>query len=307
MFGLEKTLEDIGGKAKNFVMGGANEIKNSVDSFNKKWNPYAGGANGSGSTGGNWKYPLTMEGNLDTHTSRLAFTATNVVSGDEPDAGRAKIFGDWKRLMTRDIGTVFMYMPKLQQSYTQNYSEDGRGIIWQMVNAFQSKGGVNNFGDAGAAALQTGVAEVANKAAPGLVRDFSQTVKNQHMTSHFSGTQLRKQKFEFEMRPRNEEELFQMAGLLQFFKANSATSLSAGDTMRTPCRWVIEEITKNTASRHIAPFRFGPAYLVDVTIDKTPDGYWKTFQSGDPIAINLSLEFMEITIVTREDIENIGL
>ena len=45
------------------------------------------------------------------------------------------------------------------------YSEDGRGIIWQMVKAFQSKGGVDNFGDASAAALQTGGAELANNLA----------------------------------------------------------------------------------------------------------------------------------------------
>lgn len=305
MFGLEKTLEDISGKAKNFVMGGANEIKNGVDSFNKKWNPYANGGAGNGSTGGIWKYPLTLQD--QQHSSRLVFTATSPIPGDEPDAGRSKVFGNVKGLKFRDIGAVFLYMPKIQQSYTQMYSEDGRGIIWQMVKAFQSKGGVDNFGDASAAALQTGGAEIANKVAPGLVRDFSQTVKNPHLSSHFTGTALRKQTFDFELRPRNEDELFQMAGLLQFFKANSATSLTAGDTMSTPSRWIIEEISTNTAQRHIAPFRFGPAYLVDVKIDKTPDGYWKTFQSGDPIAINLTLEFMEITIVTRDDIEKLGL
>ena len=306
---LEKLLESATGKAKNFVMGGANEIKNSVNSFNKKWNPYAGSAGSGGSTSkGIWKYPLTLQ---DTqHSSRLAFIATDAISGDEPDAGRSKIFGNMTRLAFKDIGSVFMYMPKIQQSYTQNFSEDGRGIVWQVINAFQSKGGVDNFGNASAAALQTGLSELANTTAPGLVRDFSQTVKNPHLTSHFSGTQLRKQKFEFELRPRNEDELYQIAGLLRFFKANSATSLSAGDTMRTPSRWVIEEIPASDylkGNRHISPFKFGPAYLVDVQVDNSPDGSWKTFESGDPIAFNLSLEFMEITIVTREDIENLGL
>ena len=306
MFDFDKLTSDLSGKASSFVKSGLGDITNGLNSLNKKWNPYAGsGGAVAGQSKGNWKYPLTLQ---DTqHTSRLVFTATNAISGDEPDAGRAKAFGNWKRLKFRDIGSVFMYMPKLQQSYTQNYSDDGRGLIWQMFNAFQANGGVDNFGDAGAAALKTGIAQVANNTAPGLVRDFSQTVKNQHMSSHFTGTQLRKQRFDFELRPRNEEELFQIAGLLQFFKANSATSLSAGDTMGTPARWIIEEISTNSGGRHIAPFRFGPAYLSDVSIDKTPDGSWKTFESGDPIAINLSLEFMEITIVTREDIENLGL
>ena len=127
------------------------------------------------------------------------------------------------------------------------------------------------------------------------------------MSSHFTGTVLRQQKFDFELRPRNMAELVQVAGLIQFFKANSATSLSVGDTMGTPSRWIIEELCTNTAGRIIAPFRFGPAYLTSINIDKTPDGSWKTFESGDPIAMNLTLEFMEITIVTKEDIEKLGL
>lgn len=292
-------------KAKNFVTKTGSDLANKASSLNKQFNAFAGSGNTTGKTAGNWRYPLTLS--EPQHTSRLAFTATNAISGDEPDAGRSKAFGEFKRMMFRDIGSVFLYMPKLQQSYTQNYSDDGRGLIWQMVNAFQSAGGVDKFGDASAAALKTGISQGISTVAPGLTRDFSQVVKNQHMSSHFTGTQLRRQKFEFELRPRNEDELVQIAGLIQFFKANSATSLSSGDTMGTPCRWIIEELTTQKANRHIAPFRFGPAYLADVSIDKTPDGQWKTFESGDPIGINLTLEFIEITIVTKQDIEDLDL
>lgn len=309
MFDIQKTLSDAAtntvDKAKSFVTGAVSSATNELDALNKKYNPFAGSGNVR-PTRGNWKYPMTIQ---DTqHTSRLVFTATNAVGGDEPDSGRAKAFGNWKHMKFRDIGSVFMYMPKLQQTYTQNYSNDGRGLAWQVWQQIQSHGGLGNImGDAGAAALQTIFTQTANGTAPGLVRDFSQVVKNQHMSSHFTGTELRQQKFDFELRPRNVDELIQIAGLLQFFKANSSTSLSAGDTMGTPSRWIIEELCTNTAGRIIPPFRFGPAYLTNITIDKTPDGAWKTFESGDPIAINLSLEFMEITIVTKEDIEKLYL
>lgn len=293
-------------KAKSFVVGAVGSAAQGLENLNDKYNPFANSGGGTTNTRGIFKYPLTIQ---DTqHTSRLVFTATNAVSGDEPDAGRAKAFGNWKHLKFRDIGSVFMYMPKLQQAYTQNYSDDGRGLIWQMWNQIQANGGMGNLiGEAGAAALQTAAAQTAQTVAPGMVRDFSQTVKNQHMSSHFTGTVLRQQKFDFELRPRNMDELVQIAGLIQFFKANSATSLKAGDTMGTPSRWIIEELCTNTAGRIIAPFRFGPAYLTNINIDKTPDGSWKTFASGDPIAMNLTLEFMEITIVTKEDIEKLGL
>lgn len=295
--------DDVTAKANSYISDGADKIK---DGFNKL-TPYGSNNSvGPSNSRGIWKYPATLQ--TPQHTSRLVFTATNAVGGDEPDSGRAKAFGNWKHMKFRDIGSVFMYMPKIQQSYTQNYSDDGRGLLWQMWNQIQANGGMGNLiGDAGAAALKTATAQGLNTVAPGIVRDFSQTVKNQHMSSHFTGTALRQQKFDFELRPRNMDELVQIAGLLQFFKANSATSLSAGDTMGTPSRWIIEELCVDRAARVIEPFRFGPAYLTNVQIDKTPDGAWKTFSSGDPIAINLTLEFMEITIVTREDIEKLGL
>jgi hypothetical protein len=302
MFEFDKMASDLEGKATSFVKSGVSELS----ALNKKYNPFAAGGGGAGRTGGIWRYPLTIAD--QQHTSRLVFTATSSIEGDSPDAGRSKAFGNVKGLKFRDTGAVFLYMPKLQQAYTQNYSEEGRGLIWQLAKAFNSAGGIDKFGDASAAALKTGVTAGIQAIAPNLVRDFYQNVKNQYMSSHFTGTQLRKQKFDFELRPRNEEELFQIAGILQFFKANSATSLvNGGDLLTTPCRWIIEEVSTNYAGRHIAPFRFGPAYLVDVQIDKTPDGQWKTFENGDPIAINLTLEFMEITIVTRDDIEKLGL
>jgi hypothetical protein len=280
-----------------------------ADELGRKFVPFYGkGAGSSGNTLGMYRYPMTL---ADTqHTSRLAFTATNEVVGDEVDGGRSKAFGNYKQLKFKDIGTVFLYMPKLEQTYAQNYEEDGRGLLWQMDKILQSKGGYNMEALMAAAPELAGafIGKKANDLAPGLIQDFAQQVYNQHLSAHFKGTALRTQRFEYELRPRNEEELKQVAGLIQFFKANSATSFGkAGDYLRVPSRWIIEEITNTASERYIPTFKFGPAYLSSVEYDYTPDGSWKTFENGDPIAITLTLEFLEITIVTREDIENYKL
>lgn len=288
--GIDRFVNDMGAAAQSKI----SELYN--DSFLPS---IFGGNEFTSPTTGNWKYPLTME--EDQHTSRLAFNATDAIQGNDGGDQRAKVFGKYGQLKYKTIGTVFLYMPELDVAYSQNFTDDGRGLLWQLNNAVMQAGGYGKIaGEGGVAALKTLGGAVANST--GLVKDFADAVKNQHNSANFTGTQLRRQKFVFDLRPRDINELKQIAGLLQFFKANSATTLNDGDYMRIPSRWVIEEIPSPKAKRIIPPFRFGPAFLTNVHIDYTPDGSWKKFGTGDPIAMTLTLEFMEMTIVTREDI-----
>lgn len=289
--------------AANAVNGVASAAEGGLsDWYNKSFLPSIFGGNEFTSpTTGNWKYPLTME--ETQHTSRLAFNATDAFQGNDGGDQRAKVFGKYGQLKYKTIGTVFLYMPELEVAYSQNFTDDGRGLLWQLNNAVQQNGGYDKIaGSGGIAAVQSMLGNIANNT--GLVKDFADAVKNQHNSANFTGTQLRRQKFVFDLRPRDINELKQIAGLLQFFKANSATTLHNGDYMRIPSRWVIEELPSPSAKRIIPPFRFGPAFLTNVHIDYTPDGSWKKFGTGDPIAMTLTLEFMEMTIITREDIAN---
>lgn len=306
LHGVGSVIDDVSSKGRQFVTSATNSVTSAADRALSSLLPSYGKGSGSvGGSGGSWKYPLTLDDSQ--HTSRLAITATNAVTGDESDSGRSKAFGNYKKLKFKDIGTVFLYMPRISKNYTQTYSEEGRGMMWQMINAFQNGGGMENLGGASMSVLKTAIGDIASNVAAGAIRDFSQTVKNQHLSSTFGGTALRTQKFEFDLRPRNPAELVQIAGLIKFFTANSSSSLIQGDYLRVPSRWIIEEMCSNPEERIIKPFRFGPAYLTAVDVDYTPDGSWKTFKNGDPISFSLSLEFMEITIVTREEIEKLDL
>lgn len=271
------------------------------------WDSITGMLGGSGnntskSIGQIWKYPLTRDG----HTSRLVFNATDAIQGNEEGSRRSEIFGSINTLREKNIGSVFLYMPELETSYTQNYNEDGRGLLWVLNNAIQNGGGYDNlFGQAGVEGAKALVGYELDKHAPSLMKDFGRSVRNKHNSANFTGTALRKQSFTFDLRPRNKEELVQIAGLIKFFKANSATSLVSNDYIRVPSRWYIEEMANQ--GREIPLFKFGPCFLTNIEIDYSPDGGWKTFESGDPIAMKLKLEFMENTIVTREDIQDFDL
>lgn len=265
-----------------------------------------GDGNGTSKTKGIWKFPLTMN---EQHTSRLVFNATDAIQGNEEGSRRSEIFGGLTKLREKNIGSVFLYMPELETSYTQNYNEDGRGLLWVLNNAIQNGGGYDNiFGNAGIEGAKAVLGYELDKHAPSLMKDFGRSVRNKHNAANFTGTALRKQAFTFDLRPRNKEELVQIAGIIKFFKSNSATSLVTNDYIRVPSRWYIEEIQSvGNAKRVIPLFKFGPCFLTNIEIDYTPDGQWKSFESGDPIALKLKLEFMENTIVTREDIQDFGL
>lgn len=304
-FSLKGIVQETTAKANQFA-GNAQRIVQGVANSSAVQS-VLGGDNWTSKTGGTYKFPLTLDDSQ--HTSRLVFNATDAIVSNDGDAGRSKVFGNRKYLKYQTIGSVFLYMPEIETSYVQNYNDDGRSLLWQLNNAVMTNGGYDHLiGSGGEAMIKTLGGEIANRVAPGVVKDFFQSVKNQHNAANFTGTQLRKQKFKYELRPRNEAEMKQIAGLIRFFKANSATSLQQGDFIRVPSRWVIEEmVSPSKGNRYIPPFRFGPAFLTEVSVDYTPDGSWKTFESGDPIAVTLELEFMEITIVTREDIQNYDL
>jgi hypothetical protein len=275
------------------------------------WDDITGLVGGSGNdtskTKGKWMYPLTLQGSH--HTSRLVFNATDAIQGNEPTSRRAEIFGSLTTIREKNIGSVFLYMPELETSYTQHFNEDGRGLLWVFNNAIQKGGGYDHLiGQAGVEGAKAVLGYEMNKHAPSLMKDFGRSVWNQHNSANFTGTALRKQKFTFDLRPRNQAELVQIAGMIKFFKANSATSAVSNDYIRVPSRWYIEEVEASGVSNRIIPvFKFGPAFLTSVEIDYTPDGTWKSFETGDPIAIKLTLEFIENTIVTREDIQDFNL
>jgi hypothetical protein len=275
------------------------------------WDSITGMLGGSGNntskTTGKWVFPLTLQGSH--HTSRLVFNATDAIQGNEEGSRRAEIFGGLSKLRLKNIGSVFLYMPELETSYTQNYNEDGRGLLWVLNNAIQNGGGYDNlFGQAGVEGAKAVLGYELDKHAPSLMKDFGRSVRNKHNSANFTGTALRKQAFTFDLRPRNREELVQIAGLIKFFKSNSATSLVSNDYIRVPSRWFIEEVqASGVSNRIIPPFKFGPCFLTNIEIDYTPDGLWKSFENGDPIALKLKLEFMENTIVTREDIQEFNL
>ena len=46
--------------------------------------------------------------------------------------------------------------------------------------------------------------------------------------------------------------------------------------------------------------KFGPAVCTNVSTNYSPQGLWRTFESGAPVNMMLTLSFQEMEIITRE-------
>lgn len=227
--------------------------------------------------------------------------------------------------------TIHMYMPNLLVntqheyndttiSWTQNltdvvdaatkgYNDAGKGI------AGGAEGFEQGFKSA-AGTIQKNVLSLFDKAAGGGYTQATGNTVNPKATTMYKGTALRQQTFNFQLKPSNEAEVKSVHEIIKTLRGYSSASISAGgagfekiekksDFLKIPHFWFLEEIiskSTNPVNPNRDLFKFGPAVLNNVRTNYTPDQYWVMFESGDPVYIDLELQFTELIALTREDI-----
>jgi len=262
-------------------------------------------------------FPSTL--GRDRHKSIIAFTCVDPKDKLEP---LSNSFGVKPVLGQNDHGTVFLYMPDLgDRIYAQGFDSDEMGMIEKILGAFMGDGDLTSKFSQSATIIGSSIG--------GDARDkLSTDIANPHTTVRYKGPELRSQTFEFELFPRDENELISIRNIVQFFKLNSSTrvgantqafnpgaapsvgsavsnasnnSLLVGDRLKYPSQWIIQEVSQSKKDRIMPLFRFGPAYCESITITDAKDR--PTFITGDSISYTLKLQFKEATMLTSADIE----
>jgi hypothetical protein len=142
----------------------------------------------------------------------------------------------------------------------------------------------------------------------------------------FQGVDFRRFSFNFMMRPRNVDEVKQVAGIIQMFRQHSRPSWTKGifgasqGFMKYPQEFHISFLTmeKQSESGGKAADKFSderyvqnsglpqlkPCVCTGVETNYTPQSVWASFDRGKPIAVSLNVSFVETELVMAEDIEN---
>ena len=123
-----------------------------------------------------------------------------------------------------------------------------------------------------------------------------------HFDLLFTGVQARQFTFEFKMAPRNPTEAQMVANIIRVFKMYSAPVLEEGSAKarywQLPCYFNIEYW--NADKTH----KIKPCALTNIGINYTGSGDNHTFYDGYPIQTDLTLTFVESSLLTRSDFES---
>ena len=134
--------------------------------------------------------------------------------------------------------------------------------------------------------------------------------RNPHMAQLFQNVAFRKHSFEFKLAPKNELEQVTLRQIIRKFKVamHPKYMSGAGNHMFDyPNQFDIDLIMGRGAAtgkqdHHF--YNFGACVLTDMSVNYLPNGPHVHDINGDkaPIAVNLSLNFTEINIITQDDI-----
>ena len=252
------------------------------------------------------------------------------------------------------LGSIYLNMPNNIQ-FNENVNWNGQELGWvgSMLDNEQfsdfnlgagAPGNMGNIVSGGMGAvvgklLNTMGVSSSNMMLGGLMGAISQGGKiqgamenavssksNPYMEMLFQGVDFRRFSFNFMMRPRNEDEVKQVEGIIKMFRLHSRPSWTPGifgasqGFMKFPQEFHISFLTMekgfqdNTKSRSANKFasdrfvqnsalpQLKPCVCTGVETNYTPQSIWAAFRHGKPIAISLTVNFAETELVMAQDI-----
>lgn len=197
------------------------------------------------------------------------------------------------------VKTIELYMPSIVENLQNDYTADKIGFIGNIL------GGEGLSDSAKQAAISK--MEDTVRSMGGLAAQAALGQKNVAQTStvFYERTNTRTMPFIYTFEPRSQQDVKNVIEIINTFRKYALPSIE-DDVSKFPKFWAIEEKLYDTdelSSRQLQLFKFGPAALVSVRTSWSPEQIWRVFKSGDPMHIELELQFQELYILSQQDIE----
>jgi hypothetical protein len=261
---------------------------------NATLNTIAGAAGGgllSGNIGG------AAKGAAIANISTVGLMAAATMA---PDAVRSQ-----KRLKT----AIAMHVPnQLQIRYGVTYSEEdtaglamaqaGVGEIMKALDK-DKKADVTGVGQAIIAnlALSKGPNAGANSAALGLAA-------NPKKEQVFKGVDFRTFSFDYQFYPRNSDESNNVLRIIQEFKYHMHPEFKDTNNFIYIYPSEFDIFYYTGGSENLNLHRHTSCVLTEMSVNYTPNGNFTTFPDGMPTQINITLQFRELALLTKDKIKD---
>lgn len=297
-------------------------IPNPMDILNVKeaWGDIQGAAKAT------WGNLSTAAGSIQTALGKAADLTVDSLKGMGEDFTQGPPGTSGTRVQS--VADIILYIPQnITENYQSSWSGGARGMADNLTADSlkdAAKAVADNFSvnDMGLKALE-GVLKSTNISPTGAAAEILGKTKSKlfnnpdlvkselkregiavdpHFDLLFTGVQPRQFTFEFKMAPRNPTEAQMVASIVRVFKMYSAPvrrdSSGKARYWDLPCYFNIEYW--NSDKTH----KIKPCALTSIGVNYTGSGDNHTFYDGYPIQTDLTLTFIESSLLTRSDFES---
>jgi len=228
---------------------------------------------------------------------------------------------------TRITDSVAIYLPpNVQDSLSAGYSEAATGVVGlaaaggiDFINAMRR----NDYAGASSSLVNSAeglIKEAAKRmggdllegltgaeGSVGLVNKAFGQATNPYMEVLFEQMGLRSFTYNFTFSPKNEEETEDVQTIIKLFRFHMAPELQGANErfLTLPSTFDIHymyQMSKDVAVENQFYHKIATCVLSDCQVDYTPGGV-KSFQSGAPTQITMSLQFKETELLTKQMID----
>lgn len=228
---------------------------------------------------------------------------------------------------------VHIYLPiptNLNDTYSLVYDDVGLGtslgIARDIVDTVRSRNRDENiaiseigssvldyFRKTNSSVANTAIAAVGAGALAGLrqvgpigaaIADQLRSTPNPYLATVFNNVQLRQHQFSYKFAPNSQDELKKIKEIILAFRKASLPSKGAdfdngkGILLKFPKEFKIEFYPMPNK-----PYFFERCVLTSLAINYAPSGSPAFFKTGDPVAVEITLNFQETRALTSEDID----
>ena len=231
----------------------------------------------------------------------IATVGVGVAATMAPDAVRSQ-----KRLKT----AIALHIPnELSIRYGVQWSDDDTGALAMMnaggteiLKAVSGNGNMNDIKGTGAAiianlALSKGPNASANSAALGIA-------SNPKKEQVFKGVDFRTFSFDYQFFPRNITEAGNVLRIIEEFKYHMHPEFKDANNFVYIYPSEFDIMYFNAGQENKNLHRHTSCVLTDMNINYTPNGVFSTFENGMPTQINITLNFRELALLTKDKVKD---
>lgn len=209
----------------------------------------------------------------------------------------------------RTTDTISLYMPSnISYQYNANWESVQLGVMGRVANTLGSSDITsaqitNALGESSKSSFAKSIQSLTSLNTKDLKDFASGVVVNPYMEIMFRGLENRTFQFEFHFTPKSESEAIEVQKIINTFKLHQAPELKINDSNSYwiyPSEFDISFLNANGENNWIS--KIGTCAMTGCNVTYGSEASFAVHGDGSPVETRLSLEFMELELLTKERI-----